>query len=537
MKNKKSNNLYLFLTILVVGIFTIQACQTYYFRSSYKEVNNLIHETKNLETKPYLKAHLKNGEVCILKDSWSLDTIKNNVSGNGISYDFNRTKISEGEVSINIDSVAIFETNKKLVETEKGRMAAISILAGLDAILGIVCLTNPKMCFGSCPTFYINENDNFHYADAEGFSNAIFPSMEYLDIDALNNEPITDHNFSITMKNEALETHCVNKVKLLAYPRNEGERVYQSPNDEFYLCENKYKPSTTNGPEGDITALISKDDKQERFSLADEHNLSSKEEIYLEFNDLKKSNDLGLVMDFRQTLMTTYFIYNAMDYMGDQVGDFFAKMETNTQTRHQLKNGITKELGNIDIYKWNEQIDDWELQNGFFETGPIAFNRQILPLTKVTSGSTVKLKLVLNKGLWRINYLALTNIKQKVEPIELNPTAILNKGKLDKRALTQINSLDNHLISMPGSEYKFNFILPNENQDYELFLGSKGYYLEWMRKDWLKDKNLSKLRQMVENPKKYLSTEAQNYKLYETTMEQEFWDSKIDTKTFSYHEN
>jgi len=42
---------------------------------------------------------------------------------------------------------------------------------------------------------------------------------------------------------------------------------------------------------------------------------------------------------------------------------------------------------------------------------------------------------------------------------------------------------------------------------------------------------------MVSKPELYLRGEAENYKRYETIMEQEFWDSKIDTKTFSYHEN
>ena len=90
---------------------------------------------------------------------------------------------------------------------------------------------------------------------------------------------------------------------------------------------------------------------------------------------------------------------------------------------------------------------------------------------------------------------------------------------------------------MPGSEYEFNFILPEQNEDYELFLYSEGYYLEWMRRNWIKDKNLLKLRQMVENPKKYLRSEAKKYKRYETTLEREFWNSKINTETFSYYED
>lgn len=139
--------------------------------------------------------------------------------------------------------------------------------------------------------------------------------------------------------------------------------------------------------------------------------------------------------------------------------------------------------------------------------------------------------------MWRIDYLALTNIKEKVKPIEISPSSILNKGKLDNSALSAINNPDKYLISMPGSEYKFSFTLPHSTNDYELFLYSKGYYLEWMREHWIKDKDLLKLKQMVDNPKKYLKVEAENYKRYESSMEKEFWNSKVDTKTFSFYEN
>jgi len=211
----------------------------------------------------------------------------------------------------------------------------------------------------------------------------------------------------------------------------------------------------------------------------------------------------------------------------------FAKMERSSETSDKLKNGIKKELGDIDVYLWNEQETTWELQGGIYETGPIAINRQILPLVNGSSNSKIKLKLVLNKGLWRIDYLSLTNVKEKVSPTEISPSSILNKGKIDNEARASLNKSGKYLISMPGSEYKFNFTLPEQNVDYELFLQSKGYYLEWMREHWIKDKDLLKLRQMVENPKKYLEVEANDFKRYEATMEDIFWSSKIDTKSFS----
>lgn len=526
----------IYLVALVIIVLAIQACKKYNFRANYQDTNTLLHKTQNIQTKPYLKAHLKNGDIYILRDTWQVDTIQNLVSGYGSLYDFNRTKVFEGRVSVPIDSVAIFETNTKIQNPEEGRITALSILTALDLVVGIVCVTNPKACFGSCPTFYINEKDDFHYADAEGFSNAISPSLEYFDIDALNNQTISGNLFSITMKNEALETHCVNDVKLLAYPLKKGERVYQSPSNDFYLCENNYVLKQAIGNDGDITALLKDEDRQERFSLSDENNLSSKEEIVLTFDDVKEVDGLGLILNFRQTLMTTYFIYSAMGYMGDEVGDIFAQLETNKKNKEKLKGGIKKELGNIDIYAWNEKKQEWEYQNGFYETGPIAINRQIIPLQNMYSNSNVKLKIVLNKGLWRIDYFALTNIQKEIDPLKIPASTILNKGRIDNVALGKINNPDQHLISMPGSEYKFNFILQDEHVDYELFLYSKGYYLEWMRENWIKNKDLLKLHKMVNNPKKYLREEASFYKEYETTMEQEFWNSKIDTKLFSYYE-
>lgn len=523
-----------YLAAVLLFMIAIQACKTHNFRSNYQDVNKLIHEADSLHTKPFLKAHLKNGDICILKDSWQIDSSQNIVSGVGSRYDFNRAKMHDGEISIVIDSVAIFETNVKLQDAENERIVALSILAGLDIELGIFCLLNPKACFGSCPTFYFNEHDNFHYADAEGFSNAIAPSLEYYDIDALDKRHIPGKTLDITMKNEALETHCIKNVKILAYPINADERVYQSPTNDFYLCKNNYALSLASANEGDITNSLQKNDRQERYSLSDANNLSSKEEIYLTYKDVYDTSNLGLIINFRQSLMTTYFIYSAMGYMGDEVSDIFAKLETNKDTKDKLKNGIQSELGGIEIYQWNDKNQEWEYQNTFYETGPIAINRQIIPLSGKLNGSDVKLKIIMNKGMWRLDYLALTNIKEIVTPLEYAPTVILNKGKQDSTSLDKINHADKYLISMPGSEYTFQFTFPETDKNYDFFLHTEGYYLEWMRKQWLKDKNLLKLHQMVYNPKKYLRKEAPTYKKYETSMEQQFWNSKIDTKTFSY---
>ncbi|MCX6148059.1 MAG: hypothetical protein NTW25_12560 [Candidatus Kapabacteria bacterium] len=525
----------IFLIIIILSIIAIQACVTnYYFRYVYKDANSLL-RNKNINEKYFLKAHLKNGDVCILRDTWKVDTLSSVLIGKGERFDFKRNIISEGDISIPFDSIAIYETNKKIVDAESSRLLALGIIDAFDVVGGLLCLTHPKYCFGSCPTFYLNENDNFHFANAEGFSNAISPSMEYTDIDALNNGTILNNIFSLTMKNEALETHCVNSVNILAFPRKKRERVYNSPKNKFFLCENLYLANLAKVNNKDITQNIKIDDRYEYFSPSDIDNLKSKEEIYLTYENVNNSSNLGLLVNFRQTLMTTYFIYNAIGYMGDEVSDIFAKFESNCKIATNIKDGIKNELGDIELYLWDDNSKSWTYQDSLYETGPIAINRQILPLKSKSNNSTINLKIVLNKGLWRIDYLALTNFKKEVEPIEISPSGVLNNGKNDDFSLGLLKNPNKYLISMPGSEYRFHYVLPKNNQDYELFLSSKGYYLEWMRKDWLQEKDLFKLYTMFENPKKYLKDEAHSFKLYESRLEKEFWDSKIDKKKFSYY--
>jgi hypothetical protein len=531
-----TKNRYFALLAIMMVINVIQSCAPPRFRNNYRSTNQLFHETKNLKKIPFLKAHMKNGSVCILTDTWTIDNISNTVKGKGARYDFNRNKVFEGEIIIPVDSVTIFETNKKLREQETNRITGLSVMLALDAVLGVVAITTGVL-WGSCPTFYTNDNLKTDRADAEGFSNAIYPSREYADIDAIKLQSPPADTFSITMKNEALETHCVNEVKLLACQKKKGQQVFQSPYNDFYLCENLYKLSGARADEGDITALLNEQDMKERFSLSDKNNLSSKEAIYFNFENVDQTSDLGLILDFRQTLMTTYFIYSAIAYMGDEVGDIFAKIENDKGTKAKINGGIWKELGNIDVYLWNEKKGNWEFQNGFFETGPIAINKQIIKLSNPTNSEKVKLKIVLNKGLWRLDYVALTNVKEKITPLEIMPEKILNKGKQDNEALLAMKDPEKYIISMPGSEYKFNFRLPDKKADYELFLSSKGYYFEWMREDWLKKKNLLRLRQMLEKPKRYLKTESKRFKRYEAEIERLFWKTKVDTKNFSYNEN
>ena len=64
--------------------------------------------------------------------------------------------------------------------------------------------------------------------------------------------------------------------------------------------------------------------------------------------------------------------------------------------------------------------------------------------------------------------------------------------------------------------------------NYELFLESRGYYLEWVRKEWLADENPALAAMMLINPERALHVLAPDFKKIEPEMEEVFWSSRYE---------
>lgn len=528
--------------LFLLPLLCIYSCAKYLqqYRSHYSELNAYLHARKSdpmqSHLQPFLKIHLKNGHVAIIQDPWIIDSLQSTITGNGHLYDEHRSLIRMGQLALSKEDIAILETNNDLNTVTNSRKGGLILLTVVNAALTISCLINPKACFGSCPTFYMEGQTELHASAAEGFSNAISPALAYTDIDALNTSAIADKDFTLIMKNEALETHCIDDVHLLVYPRATHERILHAPDDRFYKTDSIIALHCAKLGERDITPLLSHHDFNEWYSMADSFNLSSREEIVLSFDNNAQIAQPGLILGFRQTLMTTYFIYSAMGYMGDEVSDYFAKIETNRHLRENIGKGISRELGKIEVYLREDCKSSWKYQGELHETGPIALNHQVLPLRdKLKPGS--ELKLVQNKGLWRIDYIALSAFSQEVIPQHIYPYEIRHDDISDTSLLHALRTPGLSFASLPGETYTLHFKFPESDKDYEIFLSSRGYYLEWMRTEWLKEKSPYKLHQMMMKPKDYLQQEAAAYKEYERTMEETFWNSKITSKAMVYENN
>ena len=164
-------------------------------------------------TAPYLKAHLHSGELVVLT-SWN-DEIGTDrtLRGTGIRYDPNRVKIAQGSMELHVDAIALLESNHQETVARLGYVG-LSVYTVLTGTVTLICLIDPKGCFGSCPTFYLDDKANRPVA--EGFSSSFARVFEETDIDALRVTAESGGNVSLLMMNEALATHAVRSLRLRA---------------------------------------------------------------------------------------------------------------------------------------------------------------------------------------------------------------------------------------------------------------------------------------------------------------------------------
>ncbi|MEO1053815.1 MAG: hypothetical protein AAFX87_24470 [Bacteroidota bacterium] len=474
----------------------------------------------------YLKVHMKDGYVYVL-DEWSFNDQDSTISGFGKYLDINRSLLSskkrsgDGALSFKIAyvDVALLETNDPGKSNSGGLVIATIVTVGLT----INCIINPKSCFGSCPTFYADTGEGMELM-AEGFSSSVAPSLEAKDIDMLYNaKQPPNRTFNIEVTNEAYETHVIRHANLIAVPKDEGKKVFVTPDEAYWEVEKPIVPQSANAPEGDISPLIERADGKERFSLADSTDLAAKEEVVLTFDNLEKGRSYGLILGKRQTLLTTYIIYQGLAYMGHGATYFFSEMERKQGWDKLSKDHIIDMLGGVEIFTQDEK-GAWQKVEEVRETGPIATDFSITPVGKGNGQTKVKLRMT--KGLWRLDYVALAPLVRTVDPIVIEPVKVLNAWlEEDSTARQHLINPAFSLVTLPGDKYTLVYQLP-ESGAFEFFLDSQGYYLEWMRNEWLKEQNLKKVKTMFLNPSKFLRKEAPKYKRIEHQMEEVFWNSR-----------
>ncbi|MBN2615570.1 MAG: hypothetical protein JXR71_07725 [Bacteroidales bacterium] len=524
MKNRCSVTV---VILIAVNIFQWACSSTTVLRQLAKADEIQIDSKKN----EYLKVHMKDGGLFVLSvDQLLFD--QDSVTGDGNYFNARRQLTSPesgrtgtinfagGFYRIAFADIALIEANT--VTGLEGKWIALGLVGAQNVILTVYCIANPKACFGSCPTFYAWDGEGFRLM-AEGFSSSILRAFEKQDIDMLHGAKTYGDDFQLRITNEALETHVIRYANLLVFPKADGERIFATEKGNFFQSKTIVPPSSCSGPEGDCLTLVSNMDARERFSEANSKNLAAKEYLEMEFENVPDV-PWGLVLGTRQTLLTTYLFYQGLAITGQSNGYLAARIESGDQSLRKRVEKIWDILGGIEI-ELQDNSGKWQKVGKINEMGPIAPDVHVVTIPRVES-EKLRIRLKMTQGLWRIDYAALAALTAPVYPVEIRPYLVKSEGRVNEDALTALCDSIEPLITLPGDAYELHYELPDNAHQYEVFLKTKGYYLEWLRDEWQEEADLKKAFLMYRLPRLYLKLVAAKFKEAEPTMEEIFWNSR-----------
>lgn len=517
-----------FILFLFILILMNSGCATTLIRGMRDP--NLINSDSSLKD---VKVHMKDGSLYMLDSLITYET-SDTIEGFGVYYNQYRdiVKVNTHKPGLLIDSVfkialpdvALLEVNK--IKNLKGKSIGMALISVASLGLTTYCLINPKACFGSCPTFYSWDGHETTLM-AEGFSSSILSIYEKDDIDMLWSACPTDNIFSLRLTNEALETHTIRSANILLLPRERDSRIFATETGDFFQTSGIQSPAKCTAPEGDCLDKILTMDKMERYSESDRDNLISKETIEITFDNVP-DGDLGFIIGCRQTLLTTYLFYQGLAYLGSSAGYFASRIESGDKSLQKKVDRVWELLGGIELFIRNSD-GKWVKITEIVETGPIASDIHLVRLPE-TSSKVLTLRLRLTKGLWRIDYLALGRLVKQVDPVIIEPSLILSKNEIKTYSECLLRDPQNPLITLPGDVYDIYYSIPDFSEGFEIFLKSRGYYLEWMREPWLREENHMKAAIFFGMPWLYMKMAADDFKKIEPVMEESFWNSKYVEK-------
>lgn len=470
---------------------------------------------------PFLKVHMADGGLYVLSD-WHVLDAPRTVSGVGVRYDARRRVLGEGVQAIALDGVALLETNRPRSVMNAGA-AVLGVVTALSLVVNVACAISPKSCYGSCPTFYADDGAGLAL-QAEGFSGAFAAAFEETDVDALRTARSVNGHVSIVMRDEAAETHVVRSVRLLAVPRREGRRIVRA-GGSYFAAKTPLAPLRCEAPGRDCTADVAAGDGREDAPTADPRDLAAPETLALSFGP--STGRRGLIVSARNSLVGTFVFYQVLAWLGRDAGSLLANLDPDAAASDPVAQALRvgRELAKLRV-EVRAPGGEWLAAGSYEELGPIARDRQVVPLPEGLPDGPLEVRLASTRGFWKIDELTLAELEPVGAPTALEPARVLRHGVEDADALARLRDPARQLFTFPGDAYTLEYDLPSGADD-ELFLESRGYYVEWLREQWLAEESPVEAARFLLDPRAALERLAPAYARIAPLVEEQFARSRI----------
>lgn len=446
-----------------------------------------------------VRAHLLSGETiqfeagAIAEGGW----IRSPSIGSATRYSLTLKNLGFVNDPISLDSVFAIESVRDRVD---GSATLVLTLLGVGVVAVptvaiISCLNNPK-CFGSCPTIY-SDSAGTPVLEAEGFSYSIAPIFEAPDLDRLRARPDSDGSLRLEVRDEAYETHYINQAGLVEVTHDSDELALPDAKNHPLAVADLASPVTARDRQGrDVLPELSRQDGH-AYATAPERLSAATPQDYRDFIDLTFTAPPGrdsaaLVFRMRNSLLNTVLLYELMlgdpglrslDWMGRELNQIGPATRLGAWYVDHM--GMRVSVWDGSAYREVARVAD---------TGPVAW-KDVAVRVPVLTRDTVRVRLDFVADDWRIDQVRLA-ARVRVPVSRAIPAVVLERadGHSDSAALGNLREVDTrYLVTTPGQRFFLTFetgrAAPGVSRTF--LFASQGYYIEWLRGDWLRTEHLA----------------------------------------------
>jgi hypothetical protein len=446
------------------------------------QVNAITPPASLLQISSPVKAHLADGSTVVY--SGGLTISGGTLVGKGVRYGLDLARLEELE-QFPLERVMALESFEN--RTEK----ALTFLASTGAtVVGLAAaVLVAKALFGSCPTVY-SETPDGPALEAELFSYSIAPRFELGDVDRLAAQPDALGALRLEVRNEALETHYVNALELIEARHGAGEIVLPDERGVPLALGPRVSARQAVDRAGrDVRAALRATDEfvfeTDRALLANVDAGSLEDHIDLEFAVPPDRASVALHLRLRNSLLNTVLFYDEMlaaagarsvDYLGRELGQVGPALRLAKWYKSRM--GLRVSVREGGRYREIARLAD---------TGPIAW-KDVAVMLPATRGDSIQVRLSYVADNWRIDEIGLATDVRRPETRAIAVARVMDGKQPNEAARQSMASADGKYVQTgPGQTFQLVFetgaAAPGQRRTF--LLASRGYYIEWIRREWL----------------------------------------------------
>jgi hypothetical protein len=358
----------------------------------------------------------------------------------------------------------------------------------------ISCLADPKSCFGSCPTIYTADNAGWDF-EAELFSYSVSRLMEANDIDLLHHHMPHGGQLTIRVANEALETHYIDRMELVAARHPYGTRVFPTPTGEIIGVKEPTSPVSAVNSAGasalnTIGALDGKGYRSDTALVRRALSGATADWLEMSFDAPVGRTSAVLLLRLKNTLLSTVLFYNVV--LGSQgAGAIEWTQRMNTDPAYAaLFSTVYREFSGVRIQV--RQGDTWKQEAVIADVGPVGW-KEVAVRIPVTGSGPMRVRLQFFPDNIEFDYAGCdfsdpADVPMTMEPV--SPREITDQTRSSRPDIVALlqNPDNTYLCTEPGHAYRITYDVPDPGtMDLTLLLRSRGYYTEWVRGAWVRE--------------------------------------------------